>query len=198
MRTLNRILPLPFLCQPKRRWDIFQERLRLRVSMAGKWDLEHWRQWGQVEQRQEPGWPDLGAVWREPQRWPCIYTDLWNLVEVTLWQQGAGSWAHVWALPRGQRTTRMVAWMTRQWAQVPLSPRHTTGQPQKQSLLPDQHWSQTRHWARLSPTKLPAHRRSTSQINSNRFKALNCLLYFILFRYFLFAVLRLHCCAGFL
>ena len=179
MRTLNRILPLPFLCQPKKRWDIFQERLRLRVSTAGKWDLERRRQWKQVEQRQEPGWPDLGAVWREPQRWPCICTDLWNSVEVTCGSREPGP-EHMHELCReASAQPRMVAWMTRQSAQVPLSPLHTTGQPQKQSLLPDQHWSQTRHWAQLSPTKLPAHRRRTSQINSNRFKALNCLLYFI-------------------
>ena len=150
---------------------------------------------GQVEHRQEPGWPDLGAVWREPQRWPGTYIDLWNLGGVTTRQQGARSRAHGWARLRGQCTTQDGCKDDQTVGPGP-SVAPTYSWPTSKADPPS--WPALILDSSLSPAKLPAHRRHTSQINSNRFKALNFLLYFILFRYFFFDMLGLHCCVGFL
>ena len=105
MTTINRILPLPpFASQGEMRHLPGEAQVKSQYGrQVGSRASETL---GQVGHRQEPGWPDLGAVWREPQRWPGTYIDLWNLGGVTTQQQGARSRAHGWARPRGQCTTQ--------------------------------------------------------------------------------------------
>lgn len=177
MRTLNRTFPLSSLLQPRGRRGIFQERVGVRVGMAGGWDLGI-----RVNESNLSTCRNLAdriwACFGENQvRGPC--TLRWPVERGRSHCVTAGTralrglehfpelcWDATWPAQAGQlddKTTGPVP-------SVPLT--QQLANPKSRATFLTDHWSQTRDRAQRSPAQT-ANLQEHSQINSYRFKALN-------------------------